>query len=135
MINVFMAETCTSSLNLQMPGPEFDRQMVGWHSRLNGHESEPTPGDGEGQGSLACCSPWRRKKSDPTDRLNNNKTCEKRFVEWEHRPGKHQGKIPRARSQMAFRSRLQSALPKGYLLSQTKRMWSVILLFSTSLLP
>ena len=30
--------------------------MVGWHHRLNGHELEQTPGDGEGQGSLACCS-------------------------------------------------------------------------------
>ena len=33
-------------------------EMVGWHQRLNGHEFEQTPGDSEGQGSLACCSPW-----------------------------------------------------------------------------
>ena len=33
-------------------------EMVGWHQRLNGHEFEQAPGDGEGQGSLACCSPW-----------------------------------------------------------------------------
>ena len=33
-------------------------EMVGWHHRLNGHELEQTPGDGERQGSLACCSPW-----------------------------------------------------------------------------
>ena len=33
-------------------------EMLGWHHRLNGHEFEQTPGDGEGQGSLACCSPW-----------------------------------------------------------------------------
>ena len=32
-------------------------EMVGWHHQLNGHESEQTPGDGEGQGSLACCKP------------------------------------------------------------------------------
>ena len=32
--------------------------MVGWHHRLNGHESEQTPGDSEGQGSLECCSSW-----------------------------------------------------------------------------
>ena len=32
-------------------------EMVGWHHRLNGYESEPTLGDSEGQGSLACCSP------------------------------------------------------------------------------
>ena len=35
--------------------------MVGWHHRLNGHESEQTPRDSEGQGSLARCSPWGRK--------------------------------------------------------------------------
>ena len=35
--------------------------MVGWHHRLDGHESEPTPGDGDGQGSLACCSLWSLK--------------------------------------------------------------------------
>ena len=33
-------------------------EMVGWHHWLNGHEFEQTPRDGEGQGSLACCSPW-----------------------------------------------------------------------------
>ena len=45
--------------------------MVGWHHRLNGHEFEQTLGDGEGQGSLACCSPWGRKESDTTERLNS----------------------------------------------------------------
>ena len=39
-------------------------EMVGWHHQLDGHEFEQTPGDGEGQGSLACCSPWRHKESD-----------------------------------------------------------------------
>ena len=37
---------------------ETEDEMVGWHHWLNGHEFEQTPGDGEGQGSLACCSPW-----------------------------------------------------------------------------
>ena len=46
--------------------------MVGWHHRLDGHESEQTLGDGEGQGGLACCSPCGRKESDMTQRLNNN---------------------------------------------------------------
>ena len=41
-------------------------EMVGWHHRLNGHEFEQTLGDGEGQESLACCSPWGRKESDTT---------------------------------------------------------------------
>ena len=46
-------------------------ERVGWHHRLNGHEFEQTPGDGEGQGSLACYSPWGHKKSDMTEQLNN----------------------------------------------------------------
>ena len=46
--------------------------MIGWHHRLNGHEFEQTPGDSEGQGSLACCSPWGCKELDTTVRLNNN---------------------------------------------------------------
>ena len=36
-------------------------KMAGWHPRLNGHESEQSPGDSEGQGSLRCCSPWGHK--------------------------------------------------------------------------
>ena len=46
--------------------------MVGWHHRLNGHEFEQAPGDGEGQRSLMRCSPWGRKEVDTTERLNNN---------------------------------------------------------------
>ena len=38
--------------------------MVGWHHGLNGHQFEQAPGDGEEQGSLACCSPWGHKESD-----------------------------------------------------------------------
>ena len=38
-------------------------EMVGWHHWLNGHEFEQTPGDSEGQGSLACCTPWGQKES------------------------------------------------------------------------
>ena len=41
-----------------------EEEMVGWHLQINGHESEQIPGDGEGQGSLACCSPWGSKESD-----------------------------------------------------------------------
>ena len=47
-------------------------EMVGWHHQLNGHEFEQTPGDGEGQGSLACHSPWGRKESDMTELPNNS---------------------------------------------------------------
>ena len=49
-------------------------KMVGWHHRLNGHEFQQAPGDGEGQGSLVCCSPWGHKESDMTEQLNKNKT-------------------------------------------------------------
>ena len=45
--------------------------MVGWHHRLNGHEFEQIPGDSEGQGSLACCSPWGRIEADVNEQLNN----------------------------------------------------------------
>ena len=45
--------------------------MVGWHHQLNGHEFEQIPGDGEGQGSLSCFSPWGHKELDATERLNN----------------------------------------------------------------
>ena len=48
-------------------------EMVGWHHWLNGHEFEQAPGDGEGQGSLACCSPWGRKELDTTEQLNDNR--------------------------------------------------------------
>ena len=33
-------------------------EMAGWHHQLDGHEFVQAPGDAEGQGSLACCSPW-----------------------------------------------------------------------------
>ena len=48
--------------------------MVGWHHVFNGHEFEQAPGDGEGQGGLACCSPWGHKESDKTEQLNNKST-------------------------------------------------------------
>jgi len=55
--------------------PEENRttkdEMVGWHDWLNGHEFEQTLGDGEGQGSLACCIPWGRRVRQ-TEQLNNN---------------------------------------------------------------
>ena len=44
--------------------------MVGWHHRLDGHKFEQAPEVGDGQGSLACCSPWGCKESDMTEQLN-----------------------------------------------------------------
>ena len=45
-------------------------ELAGWHHRLDGHESESTPGDGDEQGGLACCDSWGCKGSDTTERLN-----------------------------------------------------------------
>ena len=50
---------------------QTEKEMVGWHHQLDGHKLEQVPGVGDGQGSLVCCSPWDRKESDMTDRLNN----------------------------------------------------------------
>ena len=45
-------------------------EMVGWHHRLNEHEFEQALGVGDGQGGLACCSPWGHKELDTTEQLN-----------------------------------------------------------------
>ena len=47
-------------------------KIVGWHHQCNGHKFEQTPGDGEGQGSLVCCSSWGHEESDMTQQLNGN---------------------------------------------------------------
>ena len=71
-------------------------KMVGWHHQLNGYESEQTPEDGDGQGSLACCSPWGLKESDKesgckvqTERLN----WTDRFGEYCHIVGLAAGRL------------------------------------------
>ena len=51
---------------------EAEDEMVGWHHQLNGHEFGQTLGDSEGQGSLACCSPWGHEEMDMTEHLNSN---------------------------------------------------------------
>ena len=47
-------------------------EMVGWHHRLNGQKFEQALAVGDGQGGLACCSPWGHKESETTEQLNNN---------------------------------------------------------------
>ena len=49
-----------------------DDEMTGWHHQWDGHELEQTLGDGEGQGGLACCSPWGHTELDTIRWLNNN---------------------------------------------------------------
>ena len=44
-----------------------ENEIDGWHHRLNGHEFVQAPGDGEGQGSLVCCSPWDCKELDTAE--------------------------------------------------------------------
>ena len=47
-----------------------ENEIVGWPHLHNGHEFGHIPGDSDGQGSLACCSPWGHKESDMTEKLN-----------------------------------------------------------------
>ena len=60
------ANSLEKTLMLEVKGMTED-EIVGWHHGLNGHEFEQAPGDGEGQGSLVCCSPWGNKESDMTE--------------------------------------------------------------------
>ena len=50
-----------------------ENEKVGWHHQLNGHEFEQAPGNANGQGSLACSSPWGHTESDMIEQMNNNK--------------------------------------------------------------
>ena len=47
-----------------------ENEMMEWHHQLDGHESEQAPEVGDGQGSLAHCSPWGCKESDMSEQLN-----------------------------------------------------------------
>ena len=62
-------------------------EMAGWHHWLVGRECEWTPGDGDGQGGLACCDSWGHKESDMTERLNwtelNWTEAEDIFKKWQ----------------------------------------------------
>ena len=55
-------------------------EMVGWHHQPNGHEFKQAPGDSDGQGSLACCSPWGLKELDMTEQLNKTKKIFKKKI-------------------------------------------------------
>ena len=48
-----------------------EAEITGWHHQLDGRESESTPGDGDGQGSLVCCDSWGTKESDMTKQLTD----------------------------------------------------------------
>ena len=57
-------------------------EVVGWHHQLDGHESEQAPGVGEGQGSLAGCSPWGGSELDTAERLNCTENSAERKQSW-----------------------------------------------------
>ena len=57
-------------------------ETVEWHHRLDEHEFEQTLGHSEGQGGLACCSPWGHKESDTTEPLNNKKSFAVQDFNW-----------------------------------------------------
>ena len=58
-----------------------ENQMTGWFHQLNGYELEQAPGDGEGQESLACCSPWGCKESDMAERLNGTDWLKEHYMD------------------------------------------------------
>ena len=60
---------CWEGLGQEEKGTTED-EMAGWHHWFDGRESEWTPGDGDGQGGLACCDSWGHKESDTTEQLN-----------------------------------------------------------------
>ena len=74
LLMIILKKSLENALMLEMIGDRRrrERQRMRWYHRLDGREFEQTPGDGERQGSLACCSPWGCKELDVTERLNNN---------------------------------------------------------------
>ena len=64
-------------------------EMAGWHHWLDGRESEWTPGNGDGQGGLACCDSWGCKESDTTERLNWTELSKKQKCVT-HETGQHE---------------------------------------------
>ena len=68
-----LSARCVNSMRAG-EGATEDELVFGWHHRLNGREFVQTPGDGEGQESLVCCSPRGHKESDRTEQLNNRTT-------------------------------------------------------------
>ena len=63
------AEPCIPRNHI-LGGATTEDEMGGRHHRLSGRKSEQTPGVGDGQGSLACCTPWGCKELDTTEQLN-----------------------------------------------------------------
>ena len=70
--NWLIGKDCDAGKDWKQHKGTTEDEMVGWHHQVNGHKFEQTLGVGDGQGSLACCTPWGCKESDTLERLNNN---------------------------------------------------------------
>ena len=66
-MNLYLKNKKRKVSSLKEEKGTMEDEIVGWHHHLNGHEFKQMPGDGEGQGSLACCSPWGCKESEMTE--------------------------------------------------------------------
>ena len=69
LVDSMGAELCVQR-NHVLGGATREDEMLGWHHQLNGHVREQALEAGDGQGSLACCSPWGCKELDTTEQLN-----------------------------------------------------------------
>ena len=87
-------------------------EVLVWHHQLNEHEFEQAPGYGEGQGSLACCSPWGRTESDTTEATSQQWLSSEEFVH-KCRCGLHPwvGKMPWRRKFETHSSILAREIP------------------------
>ena len=89
-------------------------EMAGWHHRLNGCESEWTPGVGDGQGGLACCNSWGRKESDTTEQLN-----------WGFPEGQRVKNLPSMRETQVRSQGLENPLEKGMSTHSSNLTWQI----------
>ena len=105
--------------------------MVGWHHQCDGHEFEQVPGVDDGQGSLACCSPWGHKEQVTTQRLNNNgNKGHNAFFKW----------MPLKAPSLPYKSQIKCYCPgRAFLTSLSKQVppFSILdfMSFKTLLLP
>ena len=58
-----------------------EEEMIGWYHQLDGYDFEQAPGVGDGQGSLACCSPWGRKELNTTEQLDRQTAIQCNIVQ------------------------------------------------------
>ena len=68
--NWLIGKDCDAGKDWKQHKGTIKDEIVGWHHQVNGHKFEQILGVGDGQGSLACCSPWGSKESDTTEQLN-----------------------------------------------------------------